>query len=274
MQSPFPGMDPFLEDSDIWSDFHHALAEELRTQLVPLIGPKYYAGVEARTVLQEIEIGGAPRRWQGHEMRPDVGVVEPFGSVFEPTLAGAPAVAIVPAPVKRFAPDADATKSRVVRIYETDTGELVTSIELLSPYNKRPREGLEQYRIKRANLLSAQVHLVEVDLLRGGTRPATEVNYPPLDADYILLVNRTGARRISEIWPVALNEPLPVIPVPLLEPDPDVPLDVNGAIHAVYRRARYDWRIRYDRPVPPPELRPAMVEWVKELLAAQIKTNA
>ena len=111
------------------------------------------------------------------------------------------------------------------------------------------------------------MHLVEIDLLRGGKRPGREVNEPPLDADYILLVNRyraEGEARISEIWPVALNEPLPLLPIPLLPPDPDVVLDLNEAIRSVYARGAYERRIDYQRPVPPPELRPEMAAWLKE----------
>ncbi|MBI2876268.1 MAG: DUF4058 family protein, partial [Candidatus Tectomicrobia bacterium] len=118
-----------------------------------------------------------------------------------------------------------------------------------------------------AQLLLSPVHLVEIDLLRGGERPGREVADPPLEADYILLVNRCRAgdeRRISEIWPVALQEPLPVLPVPLLPPDPDVALELNAAIRAVYVRAGYAWRIHYQRPVPPPELRPEMAVWLKQ----------
>jgi hypothetical protein len=145
---------------------------------------------------------------------------------------------------------------------------LVTSIELLSPYNKRFGEGLGEYRRKRLQILRSAVHLVEIDLLRGGTRPGREVDAPPLDADYILLVNRDrgGNVRVSEIWPVALNEPLPVLPIPLLAPDPDVPLELNDAIRSVYGRAGYDWRIDYRQPVPPPALRPAMATWLGQHL--------
>lgn len=71
-----------------------------------------------------------------------------------------------------------------------------------------------------------------------------------------------GNIRTSEIWPVALNEPLPTLPVPLLYPDPDVPLDLGVTINNVYTRAAYDRRIDYTRPVPPPELRPAMAAWL------------
>lgn len=144
---------------------------------------------------------------------------------------------------------------------------MVTAIEILSSYHKRPNEGIEQYRLKRMQLLNSAVHLVELDLLRGGVRPGYAVEEDPLDTDYVLLVNRARASRLSEIWPVALNEPLPLIPMPLSAPDPDVPLDLGAALRALYARSGYDWRIDYSHPVPPPDLRPAMREWVTTLLA-------
>lgn len=43
MPSPLPGMDPYIEQSDIWEDFHQSLAVEIRDQLpvvpVPLNAP-------------------------------------------------------------------------------------------------------------------------------------------------------------------------------------------------------------------------------------------
>lgn len=262
MASPFPGMDPYLEDPGIWPGFHHSLAEELKGRLNAHIGPKYYADVELHTVFEEISIA-VPRR----TIYPDVGVYEQASA--EPSLKPAPAaVAVSEAPVQREVV-AGQTKLRAVRIYLTETDELVTSIEILSPYNKRPGEGLEEYRRKRSQLLSSPIHLVEIDLLRGGKRPGREVNEPPLDADYILLVSRYRAGeegRISEIWPVALDEALPGLPVPLLPPDPDAAVDLNAAIEAIYSRAGYDWRIDYKRPVPDPELRPEMATWLKQHL--------
>lgn len=204
MPSPFPGMDPYLEDNNIWPSFHQRLAVEIADRLSALIGPRYFADVNVRTV----------------------------------------------------------------QIYQADTGELVTSVEILSPYDKRAGQGLEEYRPKRTRIILSPVHLVEVDLLRAGERPGREVNEPPLDAEYILLVNRNryGDIRISEFWPGAFNERLPLIPIPLLPPDSDVALDLTTAIQTIYARAAYDRRLDYRRPVPPPELRPAMAAWVKERL--------
>ena len=63
---------------------------------------------------------------------------------------------------------------------------------------------------------------------------------------------------------VALNEPLPVIPVPLLSPDPDLALDLNQAVQTAYDHGAYHWQIDYHQLVPPPKLRPAMAEWLRE----------
>ena len=128
---------------------------------------------------------------------------------------------------------------------------------------------LQAYREKRASLLRSNVHVIELDLLRGGERPGWEVKDPPIMCDYMVLVNRAfrGDMRQSEIWPVALNEPLPTCPVPLLPPDPDVPLRLGEVLTNVYRRAAYARRIDYTSPVPPPPLRPAMQPWLAEHLA-------
>ncbi|ETX05566.1 DUF4058 family protein [Candidatus Entotheonella palauensis] len=257
MPSPFPGMDPYLEARNIWPGFHHRLADELADRLNRYIGPKYYADVDVHTVVEDISISASKTVY------PDVGVVEPMTPT--PPVGSVVAEAVMsPAPIQRLVVTGQA-KLRSVRVYITETDELVTAIEILSPYNKRG-EGLAEYRLKRSTLLNAPVHLVEIDLLRSGRRPGPEVDDPPLDeADYILLVNRSredDPRRISEIWPVQLSEVLPALPVPLAPPDPDVGLDLNAAIQAVYARAGYDWRLHYDQPVPPPKLRPEMADWL------------
>lgn len=63
--------------------------------------------------------------------------------------------------------------------------------------------------------------------------------------------------RISEIWPIALSDALPTIPIPLLLPDPDALVDLGPVLHNVYQRAGYEWRIDYTGAVPPPVTPPA-----------------
>jgi len=70
----------------------------------------------------------------------------------------------------------------------------------------------------------------------------------------------------SEIWPVALSETLPMLPVPLLHPDPDVTIDLGAALRTVYTRAGYERRIDYRRPVQLPDLRPEMAGWLHQNL--------
>ncbi len=56
MASPFPGMDPYLEDAEIWPGFHHSLAETLKRYLNRHVGPKYYAEVEIQSNPQGIDV--------------------------------------------------------------------------------------------------------------------------------------------------------------------------------------------------------------------------
>src|SRR5687768_58013 len=73
MPSPFPGMDPFLEASDIWPDFHDALAAEIRGLLNQHLPAPYYARLEMRPEIGVVE----PEQSAGYQRRivPDVSVV-------------------------------------------------------------------------------------------------------------------------------------------------------------------------------------------------------
>lgn len=265
MASPFPGMDPYLEARGVWPGFHHSLAEEIKTQLNRQIGPKYFADVEVHAVMEGIDV--AARR----AMYPDAAVLEqrsePLGE--PPSTAGT--VVISKAPLQRQVVLPEQIKLRSVRIYVTETAELVTTIEILSPVNKQRGEGIDAYRRKRHRILASAVHLVELDLLRGGERPGEEVAYPPLSTEYVLVVNRANGEevRLSDIWPVPLSDPLPVLPVPLIAPDPDAALDLGEALTTLYERGGYAWRIDYTLPVPPPQLRPEMATWVAAQLGEQ-----
>ena len=40
MSSPFPGMDPWLEQPGLWTDLHTSLIAALRDELGPLLRPR------------------------------------------------------------------------------------------------------------------------------------------------------------------------------------------------------------------------------------------
>src|SRR6266581_1237579 len=54
-QSPFPGMDPYLEAPTIWPDVHTSLINIFREQLTPLLAPKYLAELETQVVIDRLD---------------------------------------------------------------------------------------------------------------------------------------------------------------------------------------------------------------------------
>ena len=256
MSSPFPGMNPYLEDPDIWEDFHANLATEIQAQLTPSLRPRYVAALMPRVTYDEVVIQEA------RAIKPDVGVLQ----VSEYPVKGAVS-AIAPAPLVASAAFEVPVRLHSIEIRETQTGLLVTAIEILSPVNKRPgHEAFESYQRKRRDVMRSEAHLLEIDLLRTGSRFPVVTPLP--DAPYFIFLSRAGRRSKVEIWPLRIQDPIPMIPVPLREPDPDVPLDLNQAIHTIYDRLAYDLRIDYTRPPPKPDLPAKVGAWLQARLQA------
>jgi Protein of unknown function (DUF4058) len=105
--------------------------------------------------------------------------------------------------------------------------------------------------------------LLEIDLLRGGERPPLERPVP--SAAYYVVLSRAERRPRVDVWPIQLWDRLPVLPVPLLEPDPDVALDLGAAVASVYERGAYTQQIDYRQSAPPPPLTNAEAEWLAGL---------
>jgi Protein of unknown function (DUF4058) len=247
IQSPFPGMDPYLEAPNIWPDVHTSLMSIFREQLSPLLAPKYLAELETQLVIDRVDD-------DPQVVLPDVSVTSPDVSVGAPS-----AVAVaVPAPVQVRVPLDVPTRLVSVYIRQRETARLVAVIELLSPVNKRRGKGRDEYLEKRRTFLTSPVHLIEVDLLR--SHPRMPFDDPLPAAHYIVMVCKAGERPRSSVWPISVRQPLPTIPIPLLPLDPPVPLDLGQALRTAYERARYDLRVDYRRP-PVPPLSPADAAW-------------
>lgn len=258
MPSPFPGMDPYLEGY-LWPDVHNALAAKIRQVLTPLLRPRYTARLSVYVVedtTPESELG---------VMYPDVEVMraqrpaDTSATATEPLRREArtttPAAVTIPMllPVEVQIPN--------VEIRDTAHNQLVTSIEIIPPVNKR-EPGLSAYRRKRQRLYQAGVHLLELDLLRRGTHPIAHAMLP--EAPYLIALTsaRTGS---TDVWPLCLPDPLPVVPVPLLPPDDDVVLDLGQALREVYDEAAYDLSIDYQQDPPPPPLSAEEQPWRNQL---------
>ncbi|MBI4770551.1 MAG: DUF4058 family protein [Chloroflexi bacterium] len=260
MPSPFLGMDPYLEAPHLWPDVHQALAARIRLQLAPLIRPNYVARLAVRVVSDD------PDPAEVIIAYPDVEILTAH-RLAEVAVASPArrAISVTPYVLENRFP----LEVRLVSVELRDVGEerLVTSIEILSPVNKRG-PGLHEYRSKCARVLAAGAHLLEIDLLRAGTRP-TRLDFRPLAPYYVMLTraNRPGR---TEVWPMQLPDPLPVVPAPLLKErgDPDAPLDLGEALAAIYDEAGYDLSIDYRKhPIPPLEGEEA--RWAEELLRAR-----
>ena len=247
MASPFPGMDPYLEGY-LWPDLHNALSTKIRQVLTPLLRPRYTARLSIYVVEDSAPEG-------------DIGILYPDVEIMqhqhEKTASpphihssdemATPAALTLPMvlPVEVHIP--------TVEIRDTAGNQLVCSIEILSPVNKR-EPGLTQYRLKRQRLYQAGVHLLELDLLRRGTRSITHATIT--NVPYVITLTRAHTGKI-DVWPMQLQEPFPNLPVPLRQPDDDVILHLGRVFTEVYDEAAYDLSINYQDAPPLPPLRPS-----------------
>ncbi len=204
MPSPFPGMDPFIE-GQLRQDFHTTFITVLREQLMPQVRPRYVVEVEQYVYLAREDEG--PDRL----LEPDLAVVE--GRPEAITFTGGSAVAATLTPVIHTMPLPRRHRQKFLSIRDTQSRRIVTVIELLSPWNKRPGDGWVEYLVKRSNILDTLANLVEIDLLRGGQRLPTREPLAP--ADFFAFVCRSEMLSQVEVYSWTLRDRLPVIPVPL-----------------------------------------------------------
>jgi Protein of unknown function (DUF4058) len=262
MKSPFPGMDPYIEACGLWGDFHSHLIERIGEKLADLAPEHYLVRTGERSYVVLVQSDGKTR----HPFLPDVSITAPRGrkkgSKKRGTALAEPAGDADPVTMRAFVQEEH--RETFVEIYEASAGQrLVTSIEVLSPSNKRPgTEGWDLYQHKRHSVLRGNVSLVEIDLLRGGQRMPMLDPWP--DSPYTLLVAPAGAP-LCRVWRAQYQRTLPVTPVPLAKPDSDIPLELQPMIDDIYQRFRYPRSIDYGMPLNPP-LDVAETTWLKQQL--------
>ena len=144
-----------------------------------------------------------------------------------------------------------------VEILDLHEGQkLVTVIELISPTNKLPGVGRDSYVQKQREVLSSDVHLVEIDLPRTGQHVAAVPEHLVRERftyDYLVSVNRAeGYRDRFQVYPRRLADRLPRIGIPLAAGDADVRLDLPAVLNQAYEAGVYRDRLRYDAPCRPP----------------------
>ena len=256
MPSPFPGMDPYLEEPTIWSGFHHTYLTALQEQLGPAVRPKYFVRVEERVYVSREDD-------PGHRLIfPDVRVIESERRRRAPPSTPGAAIA-APIPVTDTL-ECEVHEFRLEVLDRVDRS-VVTVIELLSPTNKVPNSvGRASFLQKRQEVFASESHWIEIDLLRDGVRTANLAESS--DAEYQVYLSRAGTPRRGFVWPIYLREPLTTIGVPLRPGDDDVPLNLQEAFSHVYEVGGHDLDISYAaNPVPP--LTAEQAQWAMQLLA-------
>lgn len=262
MASPFPGMDPYLEGPEIFSDFHDSFVAYLRETLLARLPEPYYAALGRRAWIEVSE------RFIG----PDVDVVRRRQSPSKSAGRAAVSQQPVTQPLVVHVPH-DERSEPFIEVYMGPRSDrrLVTTIEVLSPTNKTPGEhGRDLYLRKQREILQGKVHLVEIDLLRAGHH-TTAVPREWLDAetgpfDYHVSIHHFDNLEDFFVYPVQLPQPLPIISVPLLPGDPAVSLDLQAVFDRTYEAGPYRREIDYQHDTPMPPLSAEHTAWATQLL--------
>ncbi len=214
MPSPFPGMDPYLERH--WPDVRLSLTAPAADWLNKVLPDDLVARIDER-------IGVEPEDKQVDDCSP-----RHVQIITEPWM------------------------ERFIEIREISGWRLITVIEFLSPSNKL-KPGVDEFLVKRNQLLAGGVNVVEIDLVRVGNR------------DRLLPRGATPAAARSEyrvvhflpngeVWlhPMPLREPLPTIRIPLRPTDEPAELSLQPLLDDAYKNGRYGRTLDYSRPPEPP----------------------
>lgn len=180
-----------------------------------------------------------------HESFPDVRVID------DPRRRASKGVGIIDEPAGvgvaeplLIALDVEPRTEGYIEVIDVRSGNrVITSIELISPGNKRPGEGRDLYCQKRQDMMTAGVNTIEIDLLRGDS-PLLPINpdrLPPTHGTrYLAWAWRATDPRRLAVFRMPLREPLPVIPIPLGPADSDAAVDLQAILGQSYRNGGYD----------------------------------
>ncbi len=263
MPSPFPGMDPYLEDPILWPGLHQRLITYLADALNAVLPPRYVADMGERLYLAQ------PRC----DIYADVAVLkEPALQV--PTAQSEAGTAAAPGAPSDLpwvlTVEPVEVREVFVEILSLVEGErLVTTIEVLSPSNKMAgSEGRKFYLTQQQEILPSQIHLIEIDLLRQGEHTVAAPREHLLRQGrwhYLVCLHRGGQGGRYEVWPIMLQQRLPRMRVPLADGDPDIVLDLQAVFNRSYDEGAYVRRLDYRRE-PRASLTGDDADWATALL--------
>lgn len=138
MPSPFPGMDPYIEDAALWCGFHTTMIVSISGSINKALPAGYYADIEQHVWLQD----------EDFDVRETFGYPDAYVAGHSNT-DGAVAVATE----KQVSVSTEVTLAKIprksqqkfVKIVDQPGNRVITVIELLSPSNKHNGPEREQY---------------------------------------------------------------------------------------------------------------------------------
>ncbi|MEO1210035.1 MAG: DUF4058 family protein [Cyanobacteria bacterium J06638_20] len=258
MRSPFPGMNPYLESAEFWSEVYSRLIVGIADELSEHLSEKYRVAIEKRTYWDT----NNPSLMVGI---PDVSVVTQQTEMPQQTETSPDATTttlVAQQPISVTLPIPEEIQERYLEIREVATGVVITAIEVLSPKNKRSGEGRRSYERKRNQVLNSLTHLMEIDLLREGEALPF---YGGSQSDYRILISRSDRRPSGQLYAFNVQQTIPVVAVPLADENEEVLLDLQTVLHRLYQLGRYHLAINYQKS-PQPTLSKEDAEWMDALL--------
>jgi hypothetical protein len=263
-------MDPFLEVSPRWEVFHAWFVRKLAEQSMPKAQELgCWIDVE-RSIYQrepsgEIVLLGEPDQMVADDTSNPAWRMAPTnGGVAVAMPRAVHEVVLDPLALERVKQD-----YLVVR----ELGQfprVLAVVEVLSPANK-DGSYVPRYREKRMRFLTSRAHFMEIDFLRDGDNPSRSL-FPELPATpyFIFIARKTGLGRNEEGYPLRLQDPLPVMGLPIGPGRPDLPLDLAAAFRSGYDLSVRPRSIRYtEESPPPPSLSEEDAAWVGQVVRSQ-----
>jgi len=220
MPSLFPGMNPYLEHPELFPGLHHWLIIEIARFLSPQLRPKYRVAVEVRmyeTSEENSLLVGIP----------DV-IVKSRQTVPDSTMTNVAVTAPTAEPVRVTIAMPLTIREGYLEVREVGTEALVTTIEILSPTNKRAGKGRKMYEDKREQVLGSRTNLVEIDLLRKGESMQFLGNN--IASNYRILVCRDNKRPYGDLYAFNLPSVIPSFSLPLRSGDTEPVIDLQALL--------------------------------------------
>src|ERR1700722_17174994 len=118
MPSPFPGMNPFVQQSDAWMDFHDNFIVRIQESLSGRLGPNYLVILNVRLIPHEYSAES-----RSFFAIADVGVSDPLNRLAPPSLVP------IAAPVQLELPAVEIEKHRSIEIRDRRDRRVITVIE-------------------------------------------------------------------------------------------------------------------------------------------------